>query len=145
MASAQEVTDRGLAAWRARDADAYAACYSDDAIITAPGGMEAHGPDGAKMFMDAWCAAFPDNEITIEHEHVAGSVVTQEGIFSGTHTGNLHTADGQTIAPTGRHVNAGYVDVFEIDGDVITSDRLMFDRLELLTQLGVVPEPAAAG
>ena len=145
MATPQQVLDRGLAAWRARDVDGYAAFYSDDAVITAPGGMEAHGPEGAKMFMQAWCAAFPDNEITIVHEYIAGSVVTQEGFFSGTHTGDLHTADGQTIPPTGRHVKAGYVDVLEIGDDSIKSDRLYFDRLELLTQLGVVPEPAAAG
>ena len=145
MGTGQQVIDRGLAAWRARDLDGYAACYSDDAVITAPGGMEAHGPDGAKMFMEGWCAAFPDNEITIVNEYVAGSIVTQEGIFSGTHAGDLHTADGQTIPPTGRHVKARYVDVFEVADDAITSDRLYFDRLELLTQLGIVPEPAAAG
>jgi hypothetical protein len=37
----------------------------------------------------AWSEAFPDNEITIDREYIAGSVVVQECTFTGTHTGNL--------------------------------------------------------
>lgn len=144
MGGAKDVVERGLEAWRARDADAFAACYSDDAVIRAPGGLELRGKEGARSFMGVWAEAFPDNEITIEHEYVDGSVVAQEGTFSGTHTGNLTTPDGQVIPPTGRSVKAGYADVFVVEGDLVVSDRLYFDRLELLTQLGVAPEPTAA-
>jgi hypothetical protein len=144
MAGAEDVIRRGLEAWRARDADAFAASYSDDAAIRAPGGLELQGKEGARAFMGVWAEAFPDNEIRIEHEYVDGSVVVQEGTFSGTHTGNLTTPDGQVIPPTGRSVKATYADVFVVEGDLVVSDTLYFDRLELLTQLGVVPEPAAA-
>ena len=75
MAGAKDVVDRGLEAWRARDADAFAACYSDDAVIRAPGGLELRGKEGARSFMAVWREAFPDNEITIEHEP---AVVVQE-------------------------------------------------------------------
>ena len=144
MASPKEVVDRGMEAWRAHDADAFASTYNDDARISAPGGMEARGPDGARMFMAMWNQAFPDNEISIAREHECGSVLVQEGTFSGTHTGNLTTPDGQTIPPTGRTVKAPYVDVFEIENDHVAAERLYFDQVELLTQLGLMPAPAAA-
>jgi predicted ester cyclase len=141
--AAKEVVDRGLALWRARDVDGFANLYTADAPLAAPG-MDARGPDGARMFITLWYEAFPDNEVAIETEVIAGSVVMQEGTFSGTHTGNLQLPDGQVIPPTGRAVKAPYAEAFVVEGDQITSDHLYFDRMELLTQLGLVPEPAAA-
>ena len=144
MAGAQDVTDRGMAAWRARDVEAFADCYDDSATIQAPGGAELHGREGARQFMNMWMEAVPDNEITIEHEWVAGSTIVQEGIFSGTHTGTLHTPDGQSIPATGRTLRAPYCDVFEVDGDHVSGERLYFDQVELLVQLGLMPAPEAA-
>jgi ketosteroid isomerase-like protein len=43
-----------------------------------------------------------------------------------------------------RVISAPYVDVFEVEGDRITSERLYFDQVELLTQLGLMPETTAA-
>ncbi len=144
MSGPKELIERGLEAWRARDAEAFAASYSEDAVLTAPGGVELRGRDGARAFMGMWNEAFPDNEIAIACEHDAGSVVVQEGTFSGTHTGTLMTPDGEAIPATGRSIKAPYVDVFEVEGDQIVSERLYFDRVELLTQLGLMPEPAQA-
>jgi ketosteroid isomerase-like protein len=143
MSDPKAVTDRGLQAWRARDAEAFSECYADDATIVAPGGVELRGPDGAKQFFAIWAEATPDSEITITHEHVCGSVVVQEGVFSGTHTGDLMAPNGQVIPATGRSLSAPYADIFEVEGDRITSERLYFDQVELLTQLGLMPEPAA--
>lgn len=102
MAAANEVLERSLVAWRARDADAFVECFAEDAVITAPGGVELRGADGARQFMNSWVDAMPDNEVEIKHEHLAGPVVVQEAIFPGTHTGNLVSPDGQVIPPTGR-------------------------------------------
>ena len=144
MTDPKSVTDRGLVAWRARDPEAFASCYAADATIGGPGGMELQGPEGAKQFFAIWAQGVPDNEITITREHVCGSVVVQEGIFSGTHTGDLMTPGGDVIPATGRSLKASYADVFEIDGDHITSERLYYDQVELLIQLGLMPAPAAS-
>lgn len=141
---AQEIVDRGLQAWRARDADTFAGLYADDATISAPGGAVLRGQEGARQFMSMWNEAFPDNEVTIEHEYIAGTVAIQEGVFTGTHSGTLNTPDGQSIPATGRSLRAAYADVFETDGDRINSERLYFDQVELLTQLGLMPAPAEA-
>ena len=144
MSDPKAVTDRALYEWRARDAEAFAECYAEDATIMAPGGVELRGADGAKQFLAIWAEGVPDNEITITHEYVCGSVVVQEGVFSGTHTGGLMAPSGEVIPATGRSFSAPYTDVFEVEGDRITSDRLYFDQVELLTQLGLMPDPAAA-
>jgi len=142
VASAKEVVDRALQAWRARDAEALAQCYAADAVIAASGGIEARGPEGERMFFTAWSEAFPDNELTVDREYIAGAVVVQEGTFTGTHTGNLVAPDGTVIPPTGRRLSGPYVAIVVVEDGLITSDRLYYDRLDMLEQLGLIPEPA---
>ena len=68
--------------------------------------------------------------------------VVELGTFSGTHTGVFHLPDGD-IAPTGRAVKAQYVNVLSFRDGLFFAGELMFDRLTLLEQLGLVPQPAA--
>ena len=144
MANLKEIADKGLAAWRARDVEGFAALYSDDAVVKAPGGAELHGREGARQFFGMWNEAMPDNDIEILNEVESGSILVQEGIFRGTHTGTLATPDGQQIPATGKTLTAPYCDVFEFSGDQIVGERLYFDQVELLTQLGLMPEPEVA-
>lgn len=144
MGDASEVAERGLQAWRSRDVEAFAATVTEGATLTAPGGMPLQGRDGARQFYRMWNEALPDNDLTIERRHSCGSVVVEEGVFSGTHTGNLTTPDGQTIPATGRSLSVPFVQVFDIEGDQVTATRLYFDQVELLTQLGLIPDSAAA-
>jgi steroid delta-isomerase-like uncharacterized protein len=143
MATTKEIADRNLAAWQARDAEAFGALYADDAELRAPGEPVLRGPDGARRMLTSWCGAFPDNEITIRAEHVTETTVVQEGTFSGTHTGALPTPDGGEIPPTGRRLTADFVEVFEIADGLIRSDRIYYDQLEIMDQLGLAPDPEA--
>jgi uncharacterized protein (TIGR02246 family) len=142
--AANEVLARSLDAWRARDADAFAQCFTEDAVITPPGGVELRGSDGARQFMNVWVEAMPDNEIDVRHEHLAEPTVVQEAVFRGTHTGNLISPDGQVISPTGRSTENGYAAVAVTEGDRIAAYRLYFDQVAILTQLGLMPAPAPA-
>jgi hypothetical protein len=145
MGSAKDVVDKVLATWRARDVDAFSHCYSADAEITGPGGMRFLGRDGARQFLSAWSEAMPDNEISVANEYIAGSVVVQEAVFSGTHTGNLAAPNGLVVSPTGRQVQVPYVDILVVEGDQVASDHVYWDQAEMLTQLGLMPaEPVAA-
>jgi uncharacterized protein (TIGR02246 family) len=112
MSDPKAVTDRSLQAWRARDAEAFAECYAEDATIVAPGGVELRGADGAKQFLAIWAEGVPDNEITITREHVCGSVVVEEAVFSGTHTGGLMVPGGEVIPATGRSLSSRYAETF---------------------------------
>jgi steroid delta-isomerase-like uncharacterized protein len=144
MGNPSEVAERGLQAWRSRDAEGFAATFAEDATLTAPGGMQLQGHDGARQFYAVWNEAVPDNDVTIDRRLECGSVVVEQGTFSGTHTGNLRTPDGQTIPATGRSLSVPYVEVFDVEDDHVASTRLYFDQAELLTQLGLMPAPEGA-
>jgi hypothetical protein len=71
-------------------------------------------------------------------------VAVEVGTFTGTHRGILHTPAGD-IPPTGRPVRIAYIQVLRFRNGTHTSFNLMFDRLEMLEQLGQATPPPAAG
>ncbi len=144
MGDPSDVAERGLQAWRSRDVEAFAATFAEDATLTAPGGVQLRGRDGASQFYSVWNDAVPDNDINIERRHACGSVVVEQGVFSGTHTGDLAAPNGQVVPATGLSVSVPYVEVFDIEGGQVAATRLYFDQVELLTQLGLMPDAAAA-
>jgi ketosteroid isomerase-like protein len=70
-----------------------------------------------------------------------GDVAVEEGVFTGTHDGVLRTPAGD-VAPTGRRVAVAYLQVLRFRDGKHVSFNLMFDRLLMLEQLGLVPAPA---
>jgi predicted ester cyclase len=80
------------------------------------------------------------------HRHIviAGDVVVEEGTFTGTHQGVLHTPDGD-IPPTGRLVAVDYIQVLRYRDGKYMSFNLMYDELPLLEQLGLLPMQQPAG
>jgi ketosteroid isomerase-like protein len=76
--------------------------------------------------------------------HIAGDVAVEEGTFAGTHHGTLHSPAGD-IAPTGRQVAVDYIHVLRYRDGKHVSFSLLFDRLAMLEQLGLLPAPAPAG
>jgi hypothetical protein len=48
------------------------------------------------------------------------------------------------IQPTHRPVSGEYVSICKVSDDKIASQHLIFDRLQLLEQLGLVPTAATA-
>ena len=90
-----------------------------------------------------WVRAFPDARQTIVNEIAAGDWVVQEFTFEGTHTGTLEAPEGE-ISPTNRPVKGRGVQLQRIADGAIAEERVYFDQVELLTQLGLMPEPATA-
>ena len=77
------------------------------------------------------------------NELVAGDWVVQEFTFTGTHTGTLTTPDGD-IPPTNRSATGRGVQIMHVENGKISQEHLYFDQVELLTQLGLMPQPATA-
>jgi ketosteroid isomerase-like protein len=69
-------------------------------------------------------------------------VAVEEGTFSGTHNGVLHTPTGE-IPSTGRAVSIEYIHVLRFRDGKHASFNLAFDRLQMLEQLGLIPAPVA--
>jgi len=73
--------------------------------------------------------------------HIVDDVGVEEGTFTGTHNGVLHGPTGD-VPPTGRPVRIAYIRVLRFRNGKHASFNLMFDRLSMLEQLGLIPASA---
>ena len=105
--------------------------------------MRGEGKEACVAFFGSWFAAFPDTRVDVHDLHIVGDLAVEEGTFTGTHDGILHTPTGD-IPPTGRPVRIEYLQVLRFRDGKHVSFNLMFDRLQMLEQLGLAPEPAHA-
>jgi steroid delta-isomerase-like uncharacterized protein len=132
----------GTDTFNAHDIDGFAAVLDDDVAFRAPGGMDGQGKAACAQFFAAWWAAFPDAHVAVHALHIDGDVAVEEGTFTGTHEGTLRSPAGD-IPATSRPVAVDYVHVLHYRHGKHTSFKLMYDRLQMLEQLGLVPAPAA--
>jgi predicted ester cyclase len=140
--SVREAFDRGTTAFNAHDIDGFAESFTEDAVLTAPGGVRAEGRAACLGFFGVWLEAFPDARVEVDRVIVAEDGAVEEGTFAGTHTGVLRTPQGD-IPPTGRAVSVRYMQALRYRDGRFFSWHLIYDRLGLTEQLGLVPEPAA--
>lgn len=131
----RELFERHTEAFNGHDLDAFAEDMADDVSVRAPGGVELRGRASVKAFYGSWVEAFPDARVRIDAAHFTDDVVVEEGTFCGTHQGTLRGPQGD-LPPTGRTLRAGYVQVVRYRGDQIASFHLLYDRAELMEQLG---------
>jgi hypothetical protein len=110
----------------------------------APGGISGQGKAPCAQFFAGWWDAFPDARVDVRAVHIAGDIAVEEGTFTGTYHGTLHSPAGD-IVPTDRPVAVDYIHVLRYRDGKHTSFNLLFDRLQMLEQLGLIPAPAPAG
>ena len=139
----REAFERGTDTFNAHDIDGFAEVLADDVVFVAPGPMRGEGRAACAAFYASWFGAFPDAHVEVDALHILGDVAVEEGTFTGTHDGVLHTPTG-AIPPTGRSVRLDYVHVLRFRDGRHVSFNLMFDRLLMLEQLGLVPAAAPA-
>jgi predicted ester cyclase len=101
------------------------------------------GPEGTKLIASMFLEAFPDLHMEIEHIVAEGDRVGARMRERATHTGPLVTPNG-TIPPTGAKVNFTESAIVRFENGKIAESWYELDMLGMLTQLGVIPSPAAA-
>ena len=138
----REAFEKGTETFNAHDINGFADVLADDAVFRAPGGTGGEGKAACTEFFGGWLGAFPDAHVQIHGLHITGNVAVEEGTFTGTHIGVLHTPAGD-IPPTGRPVSVDYIEVLGFRDGKHVSFNLMYDRLLLLEQLGLIPAPLA--
>jgi steroid delta-isomerase-like uncharacterized protein len=143
MADVKQVATEFVDAFNAHDEERMRKLNAEDTVLEAPGDVRLEGADAATQYAMAWLNAFPDARITVHNELIAGDWVAQEFTFEGTHQATLTTPAGDVPA-TNRELSGRGVQVFRVDGDTVAETRLYFDQVEVMTQLGLMPEPAAA-
>jgi len=119
---------------------------------TAAPDLEVVGPDGTYRGRDRFLAevrslltAFPDYRFVMDELIVEGNKVAYVARVEGTHLGPYQTADGRTIPPTGKRVALQMVNVRHVRGGKIVKLVNSWDRLSLLAQLGLLPNPTTVG
>jgi predicted ester cyclase len=142
MPEVKETTDRFVAAFNAHDERALSALHADGIKFSAPGGFKATNAKDATAYATTWLKAFPDGKMKVRSEIISGPWVVQEILMEGTHTAPLESPTGK-IAPTYKKV-AGYgVQLLRVENGKIAEARIYFDQLDQMTQLGLIPAPAA--
>jgi predicted ester cyclase len=132
------IAERGLKAFNAHDMEALARDSAPDVEATAPGDIKLRGPQAVKEYNQNFITAFPDARVEAKNIFTAGNTVIVEGTFTGTHDGTLKTPMGDVPA-TGRKVRGEYVQILEIDRGLVKRDNLIYDQVQLMTQLGMAP------
>ena len=119
------------------DVDLIDELFTSDFVTETPQGTMDR--EGFKQYVLGWRAGFPDvhcevGDLVEEGDRVAWSVRA-----TGTHTG-----DFMGIPATGRSVDFDSLNIGWFDGSRGHKHKVVMDTLRLMTQLGVVPDPAGA-
>ena len=143
MADARQVGADFVAAFNDHDESRIRELNAENAVLEAPGDVRVEGGEAATQYAMAWLNAFPDARLTVKNELASGDWVAQEFTFEGTHEGTLSGPAGE-IPATHRRLNGRGVQVFRVENDAVVDTRLYFDQVQIMTQLGLMPEPAPA-
>ena len=143
MADIDALARAGIEAFNARDETAARSFWADDVVMRAPGMPETRGIDAAVAFEKIWWDACSDAHIEVLHQAVLGDTVIQHALFRGTQDGVLRTPMGE-IDPTRKTIEGKLLWVFRFEGDKIVDAEILFDRMQVMEQLGATPQPATA-
>jgi predicted ester cyclase len=110
---------------------------ADDFIDhSGPPGMPHKGPESPRAMARMLTTAFPDSENTIQLEIAEGDLVVLHGTTTGTHQGELFG-----VPPTGQRATWSQTHIVRVVNGKIVEHWADVDRLTMLQQLGVIPEP----
>ncbi|HYI84131.1 MAG TPA: ester cyclase [Acetobacteraceae bacterium] len=112
------------------DLDAVAEVASPDLVIHSASG-EIRGHAGAREYVAALRAGFPNLAITVEDQVAEGDMVATRWVARGTHRGAF-----QGVPATGRDVVMTGTDIDRIAGGKVAECWAQVDVLGLMRQLG---------
>lgn len=119
--------------WNKKNPAAFDDRIAEEFVSHTPAG-DFTGPNGYKQLYDAYVTAFPDCQFTIDALVAEGDTVSLSYTFSGTHTGPL-----RDVPATGKRVSVPGVSVSRIVDGQSVEERVVWDNLGLMQQLGLAP------
>jgi ketosteroid isomerase-like protein len=129
--------DSMMASYNARDWSKLAEMYAESALFYEPGVKPYRGRDAILRGYHALHSEFPDEQIKKIRSFGQGDWTCVEMVASGTNKGPLMGPDGKTIPPTNRSYQIEIVGVVRIENGKIAEYHEYFDRLGMMTQLGL--------
>lgn len=140
MGQAREVMDRVTTAMNTKDKAAMAECYADDAVAFTPDEGQIRGREGITNYLFQMWEAFPDVTYESKEKYETGNVAIDEGIVTGTNTGALKMATGESLQPTGKKMTVRSCDIVHVEEGRVKTHHFYFDQMEFMAQLGLLPE-----
>ena len=136
---------RGLVdAYNRADWEQMGALLAPDSIYDEVGtGRQARGDEEITDLFKGWKRAMPDSEGTVTGAIDGGDSAVLEVTWRGTFTGPWSTPEGD-VEPTGKQQTSRACIVTTLQDGRIKETRQYFDSMALMTQLGLLPTPAAA-
>jgi steroid delta-isomerase-like uncharacterized protein len=142
MDQAVTAAERHVSAFNRHDLEAHSANETESIEWTQPG-VNIAGREAVAALQQALWTAFPDARIDLVTRVASADTVMSEEVLSGTHTGPFVTPGG-TLPPSGRAVRMPFVTVQQIRDGKIAAERIYFDQLDFLGQLGIAPADPAS-
>ncbi|UKA76402.1 nuclear transport factor 2 family protein [Arthrobacter sp. FW306-07-I] len=140
MGQASDAMDRLMAAMAAKDIEELADCFAADAVLRTPDQGEISGREAIAEYFHHFWEAMPDVRYEQSARHEAVDVAIVEGFVAGTNSRSLGLPTGGTLPATGKQVRVRSCDIARVQAGLITAHHAYFDQMELLGQLGLLPE-----
>jgi steroid delta-isomerase-like uncharacterized protein len=137
MSEIRTLVDGVSAAWNSHDAPAFAAQYSEDAVLRVIAtGDVVHGREQLRAVADAYLLAFPDLQMERRSTYECGEALCIiETTLRATHEGEF-----MGISPTHRSIELLTCSIFTLGADrLLSGESVYFDAATLLRQLGMLP------
>jgi predicted ester cyclase len=138
MGQARQVVEQFYELFAAGKIGDTVALFDPDCVTLTPNG--ALNQAEHEGMGNAFKAAFPDSHMAVDHIVESGDELVVLGHFQGTHTGDLQGGGG-TITASGNTLNLRYIEYFKVADGHIVDQQTIFDQMEMLGQLGALPQP----
>ncbi len=122
--------------WDGGDEDALDELFAEDVVDHGAIPGQPPGREGHKYQLALFRSAVPDLHVTTEDIIAEGDKVVTRWTARGTHQGEL-----MGIPPTGKEVRIKGIDVLRIEEGRMVERWAEYNDLEVMQQLGAVPEP----
>lgn len=142
----RSMNDAMFEAWNRHDIEGVLRHLQPDVLWVDPTLDEpAHGKVGAAASMANTFTAFPDFHLPADDFESFLDVEAQSGVAvwtaRGTMTGRLDTG----VPATGKPVNVRGATLFRLRDGLVGEYRLMFDALDMMQQMGLLPRSTGVG
>ena len=139
--NATDVLRTSIGYWNDADRQAFIACHTDDCEVSSPSAT-GRGHDGVAAFWTTTMGSVPDGRVTEVRLICEGDTVVEEARVRGTNTGPSYAPDGSEIPATGQTVDFRFAAVHTVRDGKIAASRFYWDGLDVIRQLGLLPDPA---
>lgn len=138
MSDAKKVTELLAESVIREHREAMTSCSGRDAVLIAPEGIY-QGREQIVEFFQAWFGSFSELSVGGGDQGGVGQPGPRQVVLE-LHQHRAARADGETVPATGKQVTVRGADICTVEGDVVVEHHIYHDQVEMLRQLGLLPE-----